>query len=128
MLGQRLSVRFKKYEEFKIFSSETLFFGLAFLWKAKQGVSSSISFFLTIIGSELVSKKLFGKTDLMGAQSFCIYELAEIIMVDQQKNLVFTAFQVMAPSFESLKNGEKFLMLRLVARLYRNDLFRKKDD
>ncbi len=48
-------------------------------------------------------------------------------MVSQHKNLVFTAFQVMAPSFESLNNGQKFLMVLLVASFHRNDLFRKKN-
>lgn len=120
-------MKFANDEEFKIFSSETFFFGLHFLWKAKQGVSSSISLFLTIIDLELVSKKLMGQTDLMEARSSCIYEFAEIIMISQHKNLIFAEFQVLSPSFETLNNGQKCFMVRLVASLYRNDLFRKKD-
>lgn len=43
--------------------SESLFPGLASLGEAKQGISRSISLFLTIIDSNVVSRELLGPTD-----------------------------------------------------------------
>ena len=88
-----------------ILLSECFFLGLAFLEEARQSISCSISFSLTIIDLKVVSRKLLGATDLVRAQAFCIHELTKIIIVSKDKDLVFAAFQVVAPSFESLNNG-----------------------
>ncbi len=76
----------------RILISESLFLGLTSLREAKQGISCSISLSLTIIDLEVVSRELLGLSDLTRAQTLCIYELAEVIMVIQDKNLVFAAF------------------------------------
>ena len=88
-----------------ILISESFFLGLASLGEMRQGISRSISFFLTIIDSEVVSRELLGPADLTRAQAFCIHESTEVIMVSKDEDLVFAAFQVVAPSLESLNNG-----------------------
>ncbi len=75
-----------------VFIFESLFLGLASLREARQGISRSISLFLTIIDFEVVSRELLGPADLMRAHILCMYELAEVIMVNKDEDLVFTAF------------------------------------
>ena len=41
---------------------------------------------------KMVMKELLGPTDLSGAQVFCIHEAAEIVVVYEDKNLVFATF------------------------------------
>ncbi len=72
--------------------SESLFLGLASLGEARQGIRQSISFFLTIIDSEVVSRKLLGPADLTRAQTFCIHESTKVIIVSKDEDLVFIAF------------------------------------
>ncbi len=72
--------------------SKSLFLGLASLREVKQGISYSISFSLTIINLELVSRELLGLADLRRAQTLHIHEMAEVIMVNKDKDLVFAAF------------------------------------
>ncbi len=72
--------------------SKSLFFGLASLREVRQGISHSISFSLTIIDLEVVSRELLGPADLTRAQTLCIYKLAEVIMVSKNKDLVFATF------------------------------------
>ncbi len=71
--------------------SESFFLGLTSLREAKQSISHNISFFLTIFDSEMVSKKFLGPADLTRAQTLCIHELMEIIIVSKDKNLIFAA-------------------------------------
>ena len=64
----------------------------ALLKKAKDCVCYSICFILIIIDLKIVMKKLLSLIDLTKAQTICIHDLSEIIMVNKNKNLVFTAF------------------------------------
>ncbi len=88
-----------------ILISERFFLGLASLWEAKQSISRSISFSLTIIDLEVVLRKFLGSTDLMRAQAFYIYELTEVVMVSKDKDLVFAALKVVTLNLKSLNNG-----------------------
>ncbi len=72
--------------------SERFFLGLASLGEARQSISRSISFSLTIIDSEVVSRELLGLADLTRAQAFRIHESMEVIMVSKNEDLVFAAF------------------------------------
>ncbi len=85
--------------------SESLFLGLVFLGEARQGISRSISLILTIIDSKVVLRELLGPADLTRAQVFCIYESTEVIIVSKDEDLVFAAFQVVAPSFKGFNNS-----------------------
>ena len=71
---------------------EHFFPGLAFLEKARQNICHNISFFLTIINLEVISRELLGSANLTRAQVFCIHKLTEIVMVNKKENLVFAAF------------------------------------
>ena len=53
----------------------------------------------------MVSWELLGSADLFGAQTLCIYETTEVIVVRKDKNFMLIAFQVVAPSLEYLNNG-----------------------
>ena len=64
----------------------------------------------------------------MKAQILRINELTEIIMVCKDKNLEFTVFQDMTPSFEGLNNGRKFLIVRFIPYFYGDYLLRKKNN
>ncbi len=109
-----------------ILISEHFFLGLSFLGEGRQSISRSISFFLTIINSEVILKELLGPADLMRAQVFCIHELTEVIMVSKDEDLVFTAFQVVAPSFKGFNNSQELLIISLVLSLSKDHLLREK--
>ncbi len=88
-----------------VFISESLFFGLAPLRKARQGISRSISYSLMVIDSEVVWRELLGPADLTGAQTLCIHESTEVVMVSEDEDLVFAGFQVVAPSLKGFNNS-----------------------
>ncbi len=71
---------------------ERFLLGLASLEEARQSISRSISFSLTTIDSEVVSRELLGLADLTRAQAFRIHESTEVIMVSKDEDLVFAAF------------------------------------
>ena len=75
-----------------ILISESFFLGLAFLRKARQNISRSISFSLIIIDLEVVLRELLDLADLTRAQTLCIYELTEVIMVSKDENFILLAF------------------------------------
>ncbi len=113
-------------ENLGVLISESLFLSLAFLKKAKQGVSRNISFFLAIIGLEVVSRELLSLADLTRAQVFHIHKSTEVIMVSKDKDLVFAAFQVEAPSHKGFNDSQKLLIMSLVPSLSRDYLLREK--
>ena len=43
----------------------------------------------------MVLKKLLGLTDLLEAQTLCIHEMMEVVVICDDKNLILVAFQVM---------------------------------
>ncbi len=92
-------------ENLGVFISKSLFLDLASLREVRQGISRSISFSLTIIDSEVVSREFLVPADLTRAQAFCIHKSTEIIMVSKDKDLVFVAFQVVAPNFKDFNNS-----------------------
>ncbi len=100
--------------------------GLTSLGEVRQSISRSISFSLTIIDLEVVSKELLGPAHLTRAQAFHIHELTEVIMVSKDEDLVFAAFQVVAPSFEGFNNSQELLIVSLVPSLSGDHLWREK--
>ena len=71
---------------------ECFFLSLTFLWEVRQGIRRSISHSLTVFNSKMVSRELLGPADLTRAQAFHIYKSTEVIMVSENKDLVFAAF------------------------------------
>lgn len=109
----------------KIFILKSLFLSLALLKKARQDINHSISLFLMIIGLKVIFGKLLGSTNLARAQAFCIHKSLEIIIVNQNKDLIFAIFQRVTPSLESFKNSQELLIMSLISNFCRNHLFRE---
>ncbi len=108
--------------------SESLFLGLVSLGEARQGISYSISLFLTIIDLQVVWRELLGPADLTRAQAFRIYESTEVIIISKDEDLLFAAVQVMAPSLKGFNNSQELLIVSLVSNLSGDHLSRKKSD
>lgn len=89
----------------RILIFKSFFLNLAFPGKGRQHISSSISFSLMIIYLEVVLREFLYPVDLTKTETFCIHKLVEVIIVSKDKDLVFVAFQIVAPSFESLNDG-----------------------
>ena len=49
----------------------------------------------------------------------------EVIPVNKIKNLVFAAFQIVAPSFKSSNNNQEFLVMTLIPSLSEDHFLRK---
>ncbi len=106
--------------------SENLFLGLAPLREARQGISRSISLSLTIIDSEVVSRELLSPADLAGAQTLRIHEPTEVVVVSEDEDLVFAAFQVVAPSLKGFNDSQELLIMGFVPGLSGDHLLREK--
>ncbi len=113
-------------ENLQILISESLFLGLASLREARQGISRSINLSLIIINSEVVSREILGPAELTRAQAFRIHKSTEVIMVSKDKDLIFAAFQVLAPSRKSFNNSQELLIVGFVPSLSRDHLSSKK--
>ncbi len=109
-------------ENLRVLIFKSLFLGLAPLREARQGISCSISLSLIIIDSEVVSRELLGPIDLTRTQTLCIRELMEVVVASEDEDLVFAAFQVVAPSLKGLNNNQELLMVGFVSSLSRNHL------
>ena len=72
-------------------SKDSFFFGIL-LRVLQKSICSSIGFTLLIIDAKVVARELLGPTDLSGAQAFCIHEATEVVVVYEDKNLVFAIF------------------------------------
>lgn len=62
----------------------------------------------------------------MRIYTFYIHELIEVIIVNKDKNLVFAPLQVVAPSFPSLDNSPKLLIMGLIMSFDKDYFLRKK--
>lgn len=96
---------------------KSLFLCLAHLREVRQGISCSIRIFLIMIKSEVISREFFGLLDLTRAQTFCIYELTEVVVVSEYKDFIFAAFQGMAPSFKGFNNSQELFIVGFVPSL-----------
>lgn len=95
-------------------SLEDFFLGLASLREAKPGVRSKIRLSLVITNLQLILREFLGPLDLFGNQALGIRELAKIVVVNKNKDLVFSAFHILVPSLKGLHNGRKLLMVGLI--------------
>ena len=75
-------------QDFDVLCLEGVFFLSVPLGVLRQGISSSVSFALTIIDSEVVTREFLGPVDLSGAQILCIYKLSEVVMVGKHKDFM----------------------------------------
>ncbi len=58
-----------------------------------------------IIDLKVVLRELLGPTDLARAQTLHIHKLKEVIVVSEDKNLVFATFQIVMPILKNLNDG-----------------------
>ena len=78
-------------QNFDVLRLESLFLLNTPLRISKQGIGSSVSFALMIIDLEVVTKEFLSLTNLSGAQTLCIYELSEVVMVGKHENFMSRA-------------------------------------
>ena len=73
-------------QDFDVFGAEGVFLLRTSLRVSRQGISSSVSFALTIIDSEVITREFLGPADLPGAQILCIHELSKVVMVGKHED------------------------------------------
>ena len=74
-----------------VFSLKLFFLIMASVRKVKEGVCSSVCFALLIINLKVVIREFLSPMDLSGAQTLCIHELAEVIVVGEYKDFILEA-------------------------------------
>ena len=74
----------------------------------------------------MVSKEFLGPIDLLKAQTLCIHETTKVMMICKDENLIFAAFQVMAPYFEGFDDSQKLAVVDLVLCFRWNHFIQKK--
>ena len=79
-------------QDFDVLYSEGIFLVCIPLGILRQGISSSVSFALTIVDSKVVIRELLGPVDLSGAQTLRVHEPAEVVVVGEYEHLMLGAF------------------------------------
>ena len=79
-------------QDFDVFGAEDVFFLKTLLGVLKQGISSSVSFALTIVDLEVVAREFLGPADLSGAQTLRLHEPAEVVVVGEYEHLMLRPF------------------------------------
>ncbi len=75
---------------------------------------------------KVVLRELLGPVDLTKAQTFCIHKLTEVIMVNKDEDLIFSALQVVVPSLKGFNNSLELLIMGFVPSLSEDHLLREK--
>ena len=79
-------------KDFDILGSENLFLFSTLLKITRQGIGSSVCFALAIIDLEVLTRKFLSPADLFEAQTFCVYELAEVVVIGEYKHPMLRPF------------------------------------
>ena len=79
-------------QDFDVFGAEGVFLLRTSLRVSRQGISSSVSFALTIVNSEMVAREFLGPADLLGAQTLRVHEPTEVVVVGEYKHLMLRPF------------------------------------
>ena len=112
-------------QDLGVFGLKNSFFFGILLRVLRQSICSSIGLTLSIIDTKVIAKELLGPTDLCGAQAFRIHEAAEVVVVCEDKNLVFANFQIVPPYFKCFNDSQKLAVVGFVLSFCRNHLPRK---
>ena len=91
-------------ENLGVLSSKLFFLIIAPLREAREGVCSTVCLALTIINSKVVTREFLSPADLSGAQTLCVHEPMEVVMVGKQQKVVLVAFQIVSLGLKSLNN------------------------
>ena len=78
-------------QDFYVFCLKGDFFLRIPLGVLRQGISGSVSFTLTIIDSEVVTKEFLGPADLSKTQTLCVYKSSEVVMVGKHEDFMLRA-------------------------------------
>ena len=70
---------------------EGLFLLSTLLRLSGQGIGSSVYLALIIIDSKVVTREFLSPADLSGALILCIYELAEVVMINKHEDFMSRA-------------------------------------
>ena len=79
-------------KDFDVVGPKGLFLLCILLRILKLGISSSVKLVLTTTDLEVVTKEILDLANLSGAQTLCVYELAEVVVVGEYKYLVLRLF------------------------------------
>ena len=63
----------------------------------------------------MVLGELLGSADLSGAQTLCIHETTEVIIVRKDENIMLAIFQIVTPYLESFNNNQKLTVVSLIS-------------
>ena len=74
-----------------VFPSKGLFLLSTPLSVIRQGIDSSVCLALTIIDLKAVIREFLSPADLSGAQTLCVHEPTEVVMVDKHKDFMSRA-------------------------------------
>ena len=78
-------------QNFDVLCSKSLFSLSTLLRILRQGTGSSVSLVLTIIDSKVVTREFLSSADLFGAQTLCVHESSEVVMVGKHKDFMSRA-------------------------------------
>ena len=79
-------------QDFDILGAEGFFLLCTLLRVSRQSISSPVSFARTIVDVDVIAREFLSPADLFGAQSFCLYELARVVVVGEYKHLMLRPF------------------------------------
>ena len=79
-------------QDLDVLGSKSFFFIYTLLKVLKQGISCSICLALTIIDSKMVTREFLSPVNLFGAQTLCVHELAEVVVVGEYKDPMLVVF------------------------------------
>ena len=113
-------------KDLAILSLKLIFFILTSLEKSQQSIYSYIYFALAIINLKIVLKELLSPADLSGAQIFYIYETIEVIVIYEDKNLIFVIFYIVMSCLKVFDNSQKLAIMGLILYFHLNHFLRKK--
>lgn len=94
----------------------------------EKSVTKHHQFYLPCLGNNQFKndiKKLLNFLNLAKTQVFYFYKFMKIFVIYKKSNFVFTALQIVAPSFEKLNYGQKLLIISFVCSFYKNFFFKK---
>ena len=75
-----------------ILGSERLFLLNTPLGVTRQGIGSSVCLALSVINPKVVTREFLSLADLFQAQTLCVYELAEVVMIGEYQHLILRLF------------------------------------
>lgn len=67
-----------------------------------------------------------GLVNLIITQALYIYKLIEVVIIGENKNLIFIAFQIVVSSLKDFNDSQEFLIISLIPSLNKDYFMRKK--